>query len=397
MGEQVSRRSFIKAAGSSLAAGPLLIAQAPPGKIYRACVIGNSKRGGYGHGLDVTFQNIPNIRVTAVADPDEKGRLAMAAKLGVQNAYADYREMLQKEKPDLVSHGPRWVENRLEMMTAVAQAGAHLYMEKPMAESLEEADAMLAVAEKHNIKIALAHQVRPAPAAAHLKKLLAEGLIGDVLEIRTRGKEDARAGGEDLMVLGTHCMYMMRFIAGDAQWCFARVTQNGKDITADDRRAATEPLGPVAGDTIHATFAFANGVQGHFASQKNKEKGGGRFAMTIFGTKGVVTFPLSADPPIQYLADPQWYPGKPDTSWQPIPGAPSNSDPSGLKGGEASNKRIVEDLLKAVESNGQSMVSGYEGRAALEMILSIYASHLAGARLALPLKDRKHPLGTLSK
>ena len=64
-----------------------------------------------------------------------------------------------------------------------------------------------------------------------MKKLVDEGLIGRLLEVRTRGKEDHRSGGEDLMVLGTHCLYLMRLFAGDPLWCSARVTQDGRDIT----------------------------------------------------------------------------------------------------------------------------------------------------------------------
>ena len=60
-----------------------------------------------------------------------------------------------------------------------------------MAESLEEADAMVAVAEKHNVKVALAHHMRLAPAVLHLKRLIDDGLIGDLLEIRRAAKKTA--------------------------------------------------------------------------------------------------------------------------------------------------------------------------------------------------------------
>ena len=43
----------------------------------------------------------------------------------------------------------------------------------------------------------------------------------------------------------------------------------------------------------------------------------------------------------------------------------------------------------------RSPVDLYEARATLEMILAVYAAHLAGGRVAFPLKDRKHPLGSL--
>lgn len=388
----MGRRDFLAVSAAGLGA---LAARQDAKKTYRACVIGDTKRGGYGHGLDVCFQKIPNVTVVAVADPDEKGRLAGMKRAGVERGYADWKEMLRKEKPDLVSNGPRWVERRLEVFTACAEVGASVYSEKPMALSLEEADAMLAVCEKHKVKTAFAHQVRPQPSVLHAKKCLDDGLIGDLLEIRSRGKEDARAGGEDLMVLGTHCMYMMRFFAGDPQWCTAQVLEKGKEITVENRRAATEPLGPIAGDTIHATYAFANGVQGHFDSMKQSKGAGGRFGLTLHGTKGVISLGPGDLATVTYLPDPLWTPAKSGAQWQPLPGAPSNDDPSGLSGAAAANKRIVEDLIRAVETGGQCLASGYDCRAALEMIHAVYAAHLSGARVTFPLKDRKHPLGSL--
>jgi predicted dehydrogenase len=397
MNHPLTRREFLHSS-AALASLPLLAsagAQDAPKKSYRACVIGDTKRGGYGHGLDVCFQKLPNVTVVAVADPDEKGRAAALKRLGIDKGYADWKEMLRKEKPELVSNGPRWVEHRLETIQVAAEVGAHIYLEKPMALSLEEADQMLAVAEKAKIKTAFAHQVRPQPSVVHAKKCLDDGLIGDLLEMRSRGKEDARSGGEDLMVLGTHCMYMMRYFAGDALWCAARVLEKGKEITVENRRAATEPLGPVAGDTIHATFAFANGVQGYFDSMKHAKGAGGRFGVTLYGTKGVLSLGPGDLATVSYLPEPIWHAGKSGATWQPLPNGPTNDDPSGLHGPEAANKRIVEDLIKAAETGGQSIASGFECRAALEMIHSVYASHLAGGRVTFPLKDRKHPLGTL--
>lgn len=390
---RISRRELL---GASVAA-------ALPRRRRRACVIGHTGRGNYGHGLDLCFQRIPGVTVAAVADPDEKGRAAAARRIGVERAYADWREMLKKEKPDVLSVGPRWVEHRVEMLTAAAEIGAHVYMEKPVALNLEEADRIVAAADKHGTKIAVALQSLLAPALLHVREQLRNGVIGDFLEMRTRGKEDRRAGGEDMMVLGTHCMYHMRFFAGPASWCSARVTQEGRDITRKDRRPATEPLGPVAGDTIHASYAFGEGIQGHFASQKirgnAKGPGGrrpfGRFQITLYGSTGVLHLPISQDPKAWLLRDPLWAPGRTGSKWEPLPDAPDNRDPSGLSGTAAANKRIVEDLLRAADE-GRNPVAGIrEGRAALEMIHAVYASHLSGARAALPLKDRAHPLGNL--
>ncbi|HZE99838.1 MAG TPA: Gfo/Idh/MocA family oxidoreductase, partial [Planctomycetota bacterium] len=297
-------------------------------------------------------------------------------------------------KPQLVSIGPPWVERKLEYLTLAAEHRTHVYMEKPIAGSLEEADAIVDVATLHGIKVVVAHQMRLCPPIVHLKKLVDGGLIGQLLEVRTRGKEDHRSGGEDLMVLGTHCLYLMRFFAGEPLWCTARVTQDGRDITVEDRRDATEPLGPVAGDSIQAQYAFPNGVLGSFASQKVPKGEGGRFTITLYGSTGIAHCPISQDPRPVYLKDPQWVPGK-QASWAPLPDCPTNDHPSGLKATDACNRYIVEDLLRIIAAGGRSPVDILEARATLEMIMAVYTAHLSGARATFPLKQRKHPLGSL--
>src|SRR5688572_6706057 len=117
----LTRRQFVKASSAFLAAAPTLAEGATPsGRSYRACAIGHTGRGGYGHGLDLSFQKIPNVTVVGVADPDEKGRLDAARRIGAARAYADYREMLEKERPQLVAICPYYVERRLEMTRAAA-------------------------------------------------------------------------------------------------------------------------------------------------------------------------------------------------------------------------------------------------------------------------------------
>src|SRR5262245_43608194 len=70
----ITRRSFVQASATVVAA-PFVHA-APARKTYRACIIGATGRGGYGHGLDVCFQKLPNVSVVALADPSEPGRAA---------------------------------------------------------------------------------------------------------------------------------------------------------------------------------------------------------------------------------------------------------------------------------------------------------------------------------
>src|SRR5438132_961293 len=257
-------------------------------KKYRVAVIGRTGKGNYGHGLDVVWKALDSVEVVAVADEDDKGRAAAAERLGVKNAYADYREMLDKERPQIVSVADRWLDAHRDMVIACARAGASVLLEKPFCRSLAEADEMVTACETHHVKLAIAHQTRYSPRLQRVRELIADGRLGDLLELRGRGKEDKRGGGEDLMVLGTHVMDLMRFLAGDARSCYARVLQNGKPVTKADVRDGNEGIGPLAGDQIHATYAFDKAVQGGFATHRAKDGPGDRFGLTVYGSKGVV-------------------------------------------------------------------------------------------------------------
>ena len=81
-------------------------------KKYRIGVIGHTGRGNYGHGLDTVWGELPNCEVVAVADADESGRKATADRIKAPKAFADYRQMLDEVKPDIVAVAPRWVDHR---------------------------------------------------------------------------------------------------------------------------------------------------------------------------------------------------------------------------------------------------------------------------------------------
>src|SRR5690242_14234789 len=179
-------------------------------KVYRAAIIGRTGKGDYGHGLDTVYNGMKNVQVIAVADPDAAGLKAAAARSGAKETYADYREMLAKVKPEIVSIGPRWIDCHKEMLLACAEAGVKaVYSEKPFAPTLADADEMLAACKKAGTFVAVAHQNRAVPYLDRVKELVAQGAIGKLRRIRGKGKDDTRGGAEDLIVLGTHIVDMM--------------------------------------------------------------------------------------------------------------------------------------------------------------------------------------------
>src|SRR5262245_52320097 len=229
-------------AGAAALAGWRLHAQPSSSTTrFRAAVIGHTGRGDYGHGLDVIFNNHPDIEVLAVADPDPPGRNKGQAQCQAKRAYADYRELLDKERPQLVSVGPRHTDQHHAIVSAALQSGAHVIVEKPFTRTLAEADELVALAKARELRVVVAHQLRLAPSVQHLKRKLDEVLIGRLVSIHTHGKQDdRRAGGEDMIVLGTHLFDLMRFLAGDVSSVTAQIWSRGREATRSDARAATE-------------------------------------------------------------------------------------------------------------------------------------------------------------
>src|SRR5262245_36877108 len=325
-------------------------------KTYRVAVIGRTGKGDYGHGLDTVWLNNDRAEIVAVADEDEKGRAAAANRLRAPNAYADYRTMLTKEKPQIVSVACRWLDPHRDMVSACAEAGASVFLEKPLCPTLQEADEMIAACDKHHVKCAIAHQTRYSPRLTVVKQLIADGKLGELMEMRGRGKEDARGGGVDLMVLGTHILDLMRLLAGDARWCFARVWQNGKLALPADVRQGDEGMGPIQGDRIAATYGFDNGVTGTFGTYKAKEGAGKRFSLHIFGSKGMIHLVTGSLPAVYWWDDPSWMPGSSKAAWQPITSAGvGQPEPHKDSSADFCNRLIAADLIDAIEKDRQPL------------------------------------------
>ncbi|MEW6158312.1 MAG: Gfo/Idh/MocA family oxidoreductase [Verrucomicrobiota bacterium] len=395
MYQPIPRRNFFKGTffGAASAAVFGLHAQpAPAPKTWRAAIIGHSGKGDYGHEHDLIFNDLPNTEVVAVADPDAGGRAKAVARSHAKRSYADYREMLEQEKPHLVSVAPRWTLEHHAMAMAALNSGAHVYLEKPITHTLAEADELIATAEKRGLKIVVAHQIKLTPAIQHLKKKLDDGLIGELLEIRAHGKQDHRAGGEDMIVLGTHLFDLIRLFAGQPRWCTARVLEKGREATKQDARQATEGIGKVLGDEIHALFAFEKGVQATFVSRNKYRATAGPWGMELIGTKGRVRILTEISPKIFLAKAGDWTNDGRAIEWRPLPDDPSRNIPENERGFRQANRRIVDAWLNAIQTGREPLCSARAGMEALELAMAVFQAGLSGERITLPLSARGHPL-----
>lgn len=359
---------------------------------YRAAIIGHTGQGNYGHELDLVFNGRQNIDVCAVADPDPGGLAKAAQRSRARSQYHDYAEMLRKEKPGLVCIAPRWSNEHHAMGMACLRAGAHIYVEKPVTQTLAEADELLALARKHNLKIAVAHQMRLAPNVVAFKDALESGVIGELIEIRTHGKQDSRAGGEDLVVLGVHIFDLLRFFAGPPAWCSARILQAGREVTGNDVHQATEGIGPVVGDEIMAEFAFPAGVQASFTSRARNRERAGAWGMEFIGTKGTFRMEMEMLPRIYRLHATSRSGDTKGWEWRLWEQDPTLNLPVSERGFTAANKRVVDDWLQAIGNDRQPVCSGEAATHALEMAMAVFKAGMTGSRVPFPMQPRTHPL-----
>jgi len=400
--QRLSRRGFLagSAALAASAAVPAIARGAGAGaKTYRAAVIGHTGRGDYGHGLDVVWADVPGVELVAVADASEKGLADAAKRLKVSKAYTDYRRMLDEVKPDLVSIAPRWVDQHHDMLLAAAQRGVRgVYMEKPLCRTLAEADAMVAACQKHNVKMAIAFQTRYSPKLPVIAELIRSGKIGQVVEFRARGKEDARGGAEDLWVLGPHLMNLIELYGGKPLWCFGSVCEQGRPIRREDVKPGSEGIGLLAGDEVHAMYRLASGAAAYFDSVR-KAGGGPRFALWICGSKGIIELTTSYMPGAFLLPDASWsVPRGKNRKWLPITSAGVDK-PEPIKDAmpveRRGNVEAVKDLIASIEKDRKPLADITDARTALEMVVGVFESQRLGKPATFPLQNRADPLAGL--
>jgi predicted dehydrogenase len=173
------------------------------------------------------------------------------------------------------------------------------------------------------------------------------------------------------------------------------VTEDGKEVGRGQVREATEPIGPVAGNQIAAVFGFAGGIHAYFGSKASDRTDRKRFGLWFYGSKGVIHLPNDVYPrgQPQILRSPGWLPDE-THRWEPIEASPPEGSRFRADTHTLGNALLVADLLEAIEQDRKPVCSEQDGRWTIEMITSVYQSQKTGARVALPLKDRRHPLET---
>jgi predicted dehydrogenase len=381
----MNRRNFLTASALAFTAA-LLRAQSSERPLTVA-VIGHTGQGNYGHGEDAVWLKIPQTKIIAVADADPKGLADAAKRLGGVEAFADYKAMLTKAKPDIAAICTRHIHEHRDMIVASIEAGVKgIYIEKPFVRTLAEADEIVKLCTDKGVRLAIAHRNRYHPVLETVQKLVAAGEIGELKEVRVCGKQDQRGGGLDLWVLGGHGFNLATLFTGPAISCQATVLVEGRPATKADIKAGDEGVGLIVGDEIHARYETKSGIPLYFDSKKGSWTKGTPFGARLIGTKGAISLQIDEEPLAVLERDGKKTPISTAGIGQPEP----IKDIKLVNGG---HHGAVRDLLAAIADNREPLCGPEAGRETVELTLAVFASFAAGgAKVALPMVSRQHPL-----
>ncbi len=214
--------------------------------VLKAAVIGV---GMMGRNHARVYAQMENIRLVATADADQHALepIARTYKIGV---YTDYVQMLEQEKPDLVSVA---VPTRLHRDVAIAamKRGVHVFMEKPIAGNVEEGQEIVDCAKTTGMKFAVGHIERFNPAVIELKEHLDAGQLGRIFQIHARrvGPFPPRVKDVGVVIdLATHELNLAEYLTGSrVESVYAEVQ---REIHAEHE------------DLLTGILRFANGTIG---------------------------------------------------------------------------------------------------------------------------------------
>jgi predicted dehydrogenase len=350
-------------------------------------VIGHTGQGNYGHGEDTVWLKIPQTKIVAVADADPKGLAEAAKRLGGVKAYADYKVMLASAKPDIVAICPRHIHEHRDMIVAAVEAGVKgIYVEKPFVRTLAEADEIVKLCAEKGVRLAIAHRNRYHPVVEVVKQLVASGEIGELKEVRVRGKQDQRGGGLDLWVLGGHGFNLATLFTGSAISCEATLLVEGRPATKADIQPGDEGVGPIVGDEIHARYETKSGIPLYFDSKKGSWTKGTPFGARLIGTKGIISLQVDEEPLAILERDGK----KTPITTAGIGQAEPIKDIRLVNGG---HHGAIRDLLAAIKEQREPLCGPKAGLETVELTMAVFASFAAdGKKVSLPLAYRQHPL-----
>ena len=169
------------------------------------------------------LKDLPDVELAAVADPDPAARARVARTQSAARQYSDYRQLLDKEKLDMVAiGGPNGA--RAEIILASVARKLHIVAEKPLAIERPDLDRIRKAVAQQNVRLSMLLPMRFLGTYRALKRAVDQGLIGEVaqisgqksykLEQRPDWMRHRSTYGGTIPYIAVHMVDLMRFTTG---------------------------------------------------------------------------------------------------------------------------------------------------------------------------------------
>ncbi|MEM9718352.1 MAG: Gfo/Idh/MocA family oxidoreductase [Bacteroidota bacterium] len=245
------------------------------------------------------WNRIPDTRVVALCDREEQKARLLAREFGVAAVYQDFREMIEKSQPDLIDliTPP---QTRLELVRQLVPFGIPLIIQKPVAPTLDEVEAMLELSDRYKVRVLVHENFRFQPWYRQIRKLLDQGELGEDLHslyFRMRmgdgWQEDAYLSRQPyfrdmprllIYETGVHFIDVFRYLGGEIQKVYARLNQLNSQIKGEDS-------GIICFDFLRGGQGVLDASRYHEVDHPNPRYTFG--VLRLEGDKGNVTMDLS--------------------------------------------------------------------------------------------------------
>jgi levoglucosan dehydrogenase len=251
--------------------------------------------------LPFSYPSLPGARFVAVCTSNAKSAEAARVSFGFERSALDFREITEADDIDIIHIA---TPNRLhkDALLSAIGAGKHIYCEKPLVASLEEAREVAEALREYRGTAQMVFQNRFSPATMRARRLVDEGFLGQLLSFRAAymhsGSADPdvplkwklsadEAGGGVLFDLGSHIIDLVRHLVGE----FAEV--DCRTAIAFEQRPSPDGKGkaPVdAEDLALLTVRTAAGVLGTIEATKIATGTLDELRFELHGTRGAMRF-----------------------------------------------------------------------------------------------------------
>jgi predicted dehydrogenase len=335
---------------------------------------------------------------------------AFATNWGWQEIETDWRNVVWRDDIDIVDIAtPTFLHH--DIAVEAAKAGKHIFCEKPIALTCEQAKAMFEIAEKTGVTHFLNHNYRRCPAVQLAKKMIDEGEIGRVFHWRGAYLQDwivdpnfpltwhlrkETAGAGPQIDLNSHSVDLARFLIGDIKsvsGMTARFVQERPlpdEVAAGTFKAATkgEEKGEVTvEDAAFMLVEFENGALGSFETTRFAPGRKNYNYFEIYGSKGSLIFDFELMNELRFFSaeDPNDRQGfRTILATEPVHAYIANWWPPGhIIGYEHAFVHSVVDFLNAIDTGEKIEPNFYDGMKTMEVIEAGLESAKTGKRIAL--------------